>query len=60
MVATEILVVIIALLLVWFGIAKGMEPLEQLRAELQARSPRDFASYRGSHAPIEWTLSSRL
>ena len=53
MVATEILVLVVALLLVWFGIAKGMQPLERLRAELEARSSRDLRPVEESHAPVE-------
>ena len=53
MVLTEVIVVVLALLLVWFGIAKGMEPLKRLRSELEARSPRDLRPVEPSHAPVE-------
>jgi two-component system, OmpR family, sensor histidine kinase TctE len=53
MIVTEVTLVIIVVLLVWFGIGKGLQPLHALRAELESRSPRDLRPVPENHAPIE-------
>lgn len=41
------------IILVWFGIAKGLEPLQRLREEIEARSLRDLRPVPEDHAPEE-------
>jgi two-component system sensor histidine kinase TctE len=53
MIVTEVTLVVIVILLVWFGIGKGLQPLQRLRHELEARSPRDLRPVPESHAPVE-------
>src|SRR5215470_10327851 len=40
--APEVLFFIAALAVVWFGVTRGLAPLDDLRAELASRSPRDL------------------
>src|SRR5262245_55582833 len=40
--APELLFFIAALAVVWFGVTRGLAPLDDLRAELASRSPRDL------------------
>jgi two-component system sensor histidine kinase TctE len=42
-----------ALAIVWFGVARGLAPLEKLRAELAARSHRDLRPVPETQAPEE-------
>jgi two-component system sensor histidine kinase TctE len=49
----EALVALCALAVVWFGVRRGLAPLEQLRAEIGARSHRDLRAVPESHAPAE-------
>ena len=49
----EILLIVIVAVLVWIGIGKGLAPLQRLRREIQARSPRDLRGVPESHAPVE-------
>jgi two-component system sensor histidine kinase TctE len=48
-----VLLVSIVIVLVWFGVAKGLEPLQRLREELEARSLRDLRPVPEDHAPEE-------
>ncbi len=43
----------VALAVVWFGVGRGLAPLEDLRAELAARSPRDLGPVAEDRAPVE-------
>ena len=43
MLLPEIALILITLLLIWFGIRSGLQPLETLREELAARSPSDLS-----------------
>jgi len=49
----EILLIVIVAVLVSIGIGKGLAPLQRLRREIQARSPRDLRGVPESHAPVE-------
>lgn len=48
-----VLLVSSVIILVWFGVAKGLEPLQRLREELEARSLRDLRPVPEAHAPEE-------
>jgi two-component system sensor histidine kinase TctE len=39
--------------LVWFGIGKGLQPLQRLRQEIEAKSHRDLRPVPEEHAPVE-------
>jgi len=43
----------VALAVVWYGIGRGLAPLDSLRAELAARSPRDLRPVAEESAPLE-------
>jgi two-component system sensor histidine kinase TctE len=49
----EVLLVAVVIVLVWFSIGKGLEPLRRLRAEIEARSLRDLRPVPEDHAPVE-------
>lgn len=49
----ELAFLVVALAVVWFGVARGLAPLDQLRAELAARSHRDLRPVPEGHAPEE-------
>lgn len=51
--APEISFAVAAVAIVWFGIARGLAPLEHLRAEIASRSHRDLRPVPEDHAPIE-------
>ena len=42
-----------AIALAWFGVARGMRPLEHMRAELLGRSPRDLRPITNVTVPTE-------
>jgi two-component system sensor histidine kinase TctE len=48
-----LLVAIAATALAWFGVARGLRPLEELRVELMRRAPRDLRPLAGAAAPVE-------
>jgi len=48
-----LLIAAAAIALAWIGVARGLKPLEHLRAELLARSLRDLRPLRESSAPVE-------
>jgi two-component system sensor histidine kinase TctE len=49
----ELLVAAAALAVVWFGVKRGLAPLEALSAEIKARSARDLRPVDAGHAPLE-------
>jgi two-component system sensor histidine kinase TctE len=49
----ELVFLVVALGAVWFGVSRGLAPLDQLRAELAARSHRDLRPVPEAHAPEE-------
>lgn len=51
--APEVAFFIAAFAVVWFGVARGLAPLHELRAELAARSHRDLRPVPERHAPLE-------
>jgi two-component system sensor histidine kinase TctE len=51
--ANEILFFGVALAVVWIGVTRGLAPLDELRAELAARSDRDLRPVAEAHAPTE-------
>ncbi len=52
-IVSEVLLVVTIIILVWFGIGKGLAPLQRLRAEIEARSHRDLRPVPEDHAPVE-------
>lgn len=50
---SEVLLVAVVIILVWFGIGKGLAPLQRLRAEIESRSPRDLRPVPEEHTPVE-------
>lgn len=53
MIASEVVIAVAVVVLVLFGIGKGLEPLERLRTEIEARSHRDLRAVPPEHAPVE-------
>ncbi len=53
MLAVEVILVAAIVIMVLFAIGKGLRPLDHLREELKARSPRDLRPIEPEHAPIE-------
>ncbi len=51
--ALEIAFFGVALAVVWIGVTRGLAPLEALRAQLAARSPRDLRPVAEARAPAE-------
>jgi two-component system sensor histidine kinase TctE len=51
--ALEALFFVVALAVVWIGVTRGLKPLDELRAELAARSPRDLRPVAEASAPAE-------
>ncbi|HTR59946.1 MAG TPA: sensor histidine kinase [Casimicrobiaceae bacterium] len=51
--APTLLIAIGATALAWFGVARGLVPLERLRSELSRRGPRDLLPLPASAAPVE-------
>jgi two-component system sensor histidine kinase TctE len=49
----EVAFLLVALGVVWFGVTRGLAPLDKLRAELAARSHRDLRPIPEAHAPEE-------
>jgi two-component system sensor histidine kinase TctE len=49
----EILIVLATLVIVWFGVKRGLAPLEGLSREIKARSARDLRAIDIGHAPDE-------
>lgn len=53
MLAPALVVALAAVLLVWFGVRRGLLPLQTLQAEIAARSHRDLRPVPEHHAPDE-------
>jgi two-component system sensor histidine kinase TctE len=51
--APELLITLLTLAIVWFGVQRGLAPLEDLSAEIRARSARDLRPIDPQHAPQE-------
>ena len=49
----ELLISLATLAIVWFGVKRGLAPLEDLSAEIRARSARDLRPIDPGHAPQE-------
>ena len=49
----EALLAVAMLVIVWFGVARGLSPLERLSGEIKARSPRDLSPMDADRAPEE-------
>lgn len=48
-----LLIILLTLVIVWFGVKRGLAPLEGLSAEIRARSARDLRPIDPGHAPQE-------
>jgi two-component system sensor histidine kinase TctE len=49
----EVLLVTASLVVVWFGVRRGLEPAERLRGEIVSRSPQDLRPIEELSAPVE-------
>jgi two-component system sensor histidine kinase TctE len=49
----SILVALAAILVVWFGVRRGLAPLERLREQIAARTPRDLSAMEQTRVPAE-------
>jgi two-component system, OmpR family, sensor histidine kinase TctE len=49
----ELLITLLTLAIVWFGVKRGLAPLEGLSAEIRARSARDLRAIDPGRAPLE-------
>jgi len=49
----ELLITLATLVIVWFGVKRGLAPLEDLSAEIRSRSARDLRPIDPGHAPEE-------
>ena len=47
------LIAVVAIALAWLGVARGLRPLEHLRAELMLRAPRDLHPLSEDAVPVE-------
>lgn len=56
MIAPALIIALAAVILVWFGISRGLTPLCELQAEIAARSLLDLSPVPEEHAPIEVRL----
>ncbi|BAN36115.1 signal transduction histidine kinase [Sulfuricella denitrificans skB26] len=53
MLAPQVLLVAATIGLVWFGVKRGLAPIERLRNEIAARSQHDLRPVQGEQAPTE-------
>lgn len=51
--ASQFIIVPVAVLLVWFGLSKGISPLNDIRAKIRARRPNDLSPIAANDAPQE-------
>ena len=49
----QALLAVITLVIVWFGVARGLTPLDRLSREIRKRSPRDLRPIEPALAPLE-------
>jgi two-component system sensor histidine kinase TctE len=49
----QALLAVLTLVIVWFGVARGLTPLDRLSAEIRMRSPRDLRPIEPALAPAE-------
>jgi two-component system sensor histidine kinase TctE len=49
----QLLITLATLAIVWFGVQRGLAPLEDLSAEIRSRSARDLRAIDPAHAPEE-------
>jgi two-component system sensor histidine kinase TctE len=49
----EVLIALATLVIVWFGVKRGLSPLSRLSEEIKARSPRDLRAIDAAAAPEE-------
>jgi len=49
----ELVITLATLMIVWFGVKRGLAPLETLSAEIRSRSARDLRPIDPGHAPEE-------
>jgi two-component system sensor histidine kinase TctE len=49
----ELLIALATLIIVWFGVKRGLSPLSRLSEEIKARSPRDLRPIDAAAAPEE-------
>jgi len=49
----ETLVTLVSVGLIWYSVARGLRPLQSLRAALRARSPDDLAPIDSADVPVE-------
>ncbi len=50
---SELIVAVAAIVLLWYGIKRGLEPLEQLRDDIAARSMKDLSPVIAENKPTE-------
>lgn len=53
MLAPQLGLILLAALIVWFGVGQGLAPLQQVRQEIASRSHRDLGPLAESNAPEE-------
>ena len=49
----EVLIAAATLVIVWFGVKRGLEPLDRLSEDIKSRSPRDLSPIDPARAPDE-------
>jgi two-component system, OmpR family, sensor histidine kinase TctE len=49
----QLSLIIVAALIVWFGVARGLNPLERIQIAVASRSPRDLHPLKETDAPAE-------
>lgn len=49
----QLIVIVLAVLAVWFGVSRGLAPLSRLEAQVASRSPRDLRPVTEEDAPEE-------
>lgn len=53
MLAPQLALILVAALIVWYGVGRGLLPLQQVRREIASRSHRDLSPLPESNAPDE-------
>ncbi len=53
MLAPQLALILLAAFIVWFGVGRGLAPLQQVRSEIAARSHRELGPLAESNAPEE-------